>query len=89
MRSRYGILGLVPQEPDQVPRLTAFRAAHPEVIIGAGGFGTWQARIPEENGETVITRYKLEELLDKLTELCEPAAAPEGDSGGLPDCAAP
>jgi len=38
-------------EPDQVPRLLAFRAAHPEVIIGDGGFGTWQARIPEPDGE--------------------------------------
>ena len=28
-----------------------------------------QARIPELNGETVITRYTLRELLDKLDEL--------------------
>ena len=33
------------------------------------GFGTWQARIPEPDGETVITRYTLRELLDKLDEL--------------------
>jgi hypothetical protein len=33
-------LGLAPDEPDQVPRLLAFRAAHPDVIIGAGEFGT-------------------------------------------------
>ena len=62
-------LGLVPDEPDQVLRLRDFRAAHPDVIIGPGGFGTWQARIPEENGETVATRYTLRELLDKLDEL--------------------
>ncbi len=62
-------LGLVPDEPDQVARLLEFRAAHPDVIIGSGGFGTWQARIPEENGETVTTRYTLRELLDKLDEL--------------------
>jgi hypothetical protein len=36
------------------------------VIIGDGGFGTMQARIPEPTGETVITRYTLRELLDKL-----------------------
>ena len=36
------------------------------MIIGDGGFGTMQARIPEENGETVVTRYTLRELLDKL-----------------------
>lgn len=36
---------------------------------GDGGFGTWQARIPESHGETVITRYILRELLDKPDEL--------------------
>jgi hypothetical protein len=48
-------LRLVPDEFDQVLRLQAFRAAHPEVIVGDGGFGTFQARIPEPNGEIVIT----------------------------------
>lgn len=62
-------LRLVREEPDQLLRLQAFRAAHPSVIIGDDGFGTWQARIPEENGETVTTRYTLRELLDKLDEL--------------------
>ena len=62
-------LGLAPDEPDQVLRLQAFRAEHPEVIIGDGGFGTLQALIPEPNGEIVITRYRLVELLDKLDEL--------------------
>jgi hypothetical protein len=60
---------LVLDEVDQVVRLARFRAAHPDVIIGDGGFGTWQARIPEPSGETVITRYLLVELLDKLDEL--------------------
>ena len=64
-----GALRLVEHEPDQVPRLLAFRTAHPEVIIGDGGFGTWQARIPEPSGEIVVTRYTLRELLDKLDEL--------------------
>ena len=62
-------LRLVPDEPDQVPRLQEFRATHPEVIIGEGEFGTWQARIPEPNGETVMTRHLLRELLDKLESL--------------------
>jgi hypothetical protein len=62
-------LALAPDEPDQVPRLISFRQAHPGVIIGDGGFGTMQARIPEENGEIVVTRYTLRELLDKLDEL--------------------
>jgi hypothetical protein len=59
----------VPDELDQLARLTRFRAAHPEVIVGDGGFGTVQARIPELDGETVITRYTLRELLDKLDQL--------------------
>ncbi len=63
------VLRLVREEPDQVPRLQAFRAAHPDVIIGDFGFGVWQARIPEPCGEHVISRYILRELLDKLDEL--------------------
>jgi hypothetical protein len=57
---------LVLDEPGQMSRLAAFRAAHPDVLIRPGEFGTWQALIPEANGETVITRYLLRELLDKL-----------------------
>ena len=67
-RPRYP-LRPVPDELDQLARLARFRAAHPEAILGDGGFGTVQARIPELNGETVITRYTLRELLDKLDEL--------------------
>jgi hypothetical protein len=62
-------LRLRPDELDQVIRLARFRAAHPDVIVGDGRFGTMQARILEPNGETVITRYILKELLDKLEEL--------------------
>ena len=60
---------LAREEPDQVPQLQAFRAAHPEVIIGDGGFGVWQARIPEPDGEQIISRYNFRELLDKLDEV--------------------
>lgn len=56
-------------EPDQLLRLARFRAAHPEVIIGDGGFGTLQARLPDPDGETVTTRYTLRALLDRLDEL--------------------
>lgn len=62
-------LRLAREEPGQVLRLQAFRAAHSEVIIGELGFGVWQARIPESNGEQVISRYTLRELLDKLGDL--------------------
>jgi hypothetical protein len=69
---------LIPDEPDQVPRLQEFRAAHPEVIIGEGEFGTWQARIPEPNGETVLTRH----LLRKLDSLDAAASGePPGQAG--------
>lgn len=74
-------LGLAFGEPDQILRLRAFRAVHPEVIVGDGGFGTLQARIPKENGETVITRHTLRELLDKLGEL---TGSPPGDGGAAP-----
>jgi molybdopterin-biosynthesis enzyme MoeA-like protein len=62
-------LGVVPDEPDQMVRLARFRRDHPEVVIGDGGFGTLQAIVPAPDGEQVITRYTLRELLDKLAEL--------------------
>ena len=72
-------LRLVADEPCQVVRLQAFRAAHPDVIIGTGEFGTWQARIPEPNGETIITRYTLKPFLDKLDELTGQQRELDGD----------
>jgi hypothetical protein len=75
-------LGIAPDEPDQVLRLGRFREEHPDVIIGDRGFGTWQARIPEPDGETVIIRYTLRELLDKLDELI---AEHDGRPGAAPD----
>jgi hypothetical protein len=72
-------LRLAREEPDQVLRLQSFRAARPEVIIGDGGFGVWQARIPELDGERIISRHTLHELLDKLDELGKPRSQP--DSG--------
>jgi hypothetical protein len=64
-------LRLAREEPGQVLRLHAFRAAHPEVIIGDAGFGVWQARIPEPDGERIISRYTLHELLDELEEFTQ------------------
>ncbi len=57
------------REPGQWERMVAFRAAHPGVLVGGGDFGTWQALIPEANGETILVRYSLRELLDKLDEV--------------------
>jgi len=65
---RYGLPGAI-GEPEQWLRPARFKTAHPEVIIGDGGFSTLQARIPQPDGETVITRYTLRELLDRLDEL--------------------
>lgn len=62
-------LRLATDELGQLIRLARFRQAHPEVIVGDGGFGTIQAWIPVPDGGTVITRYVLRELLDKLDEL--------------------
>jgi hypothetical protein len=55
-------------ELDQKPRLVRFRERHPGVLIWEGS-GFWQAVIPEPSGETVITRYELGELLNKLDGL--------------------
>ena len=59
---------LMPDELEQVMRLARFRQAHPAVMVGAGR-GWWQAVIPATNGEQVITRYTLGQLLDKLDDL--------------------
>lgn len=64
-----GRLRLAPDELDQVPRLQAFRAAHPDVVIREGEFGTWHGQIPEPDGETTAVRHTLRALLDKLDEL--------------------
>jgi len=62
-----------PDSIDQVPRREAYEAAHPDVKITYHG-GWWQAVIPEDAGETVISRYELKALLDKLESLDSPAA---------------
>jgi hypothetical protein len=64
----WSALSLLRDEPDQVPRLAVFRNRYPGVLIREG-IGYWQAEIPEPAGETVITRYTMRELLDKLDEL--------------------
>jgi excisionase family DNA binding protein len=70
-------------DTDQLGRLAAYRAAHPEVVIGSAEFGTWEARIPEPNGETVVVRYTLRELLDRLGDLAEPRLLTPGEVAAL------
>jgi hypothetical protein len=56
-------------EPGQILRLTAFRDAYPDVRIGLGEFGMWEAVIPEPAGETFTAQRTLRELLDRLDDL--------------------
>jgi hypothetical protein len=66
------------RDREQLPRLRLFRAAHPRLVIEMiGDRGAWQARMPEEeDGETVLTRWHLVDLLDRLAELLgEPTQA--------------
>ena len=56
---------------DQVPRWDAFKAAHPEVVItppGKTAGALWRAVIPLPDGEDIVTRYELGDLLDVLEE---------------------
>lgn len=70
-------------DQDQVPRLTAFKAANPHVVVGTLSHGgPWQARIPEDGGETVVTRYLLKDLLDRLAGLVGEPECPPADRGG-------
>jgi hypothetical protein len=63
-------LALAPEELDQLVRLQAFREQYPHVIMGAISRRAWQACIPEPgDGETVITRRTLRDLLDRVCEL--------------------
>ena len=62
-------LSLVPDEPDQVPRLERFRAAHPEVVVLLRGPmpTAWV-------GGRKIVRQTLRVLLDDLEEMFPPDA---------------
>ena len=57
-------LSLVPDEPDQVPRLERFRAAHPEVIVLLRG-----AMPKAWVGGRKIEGSTLRDLLDDLEEM--------------------
>jgi hypothetical protein len=69
------VLRLLIEEPGQMTRLARYREQRPGVLIREG-MGYWQAQIPEPSGETVITRYRLRELLDKLDDLGGPGVLP-------------
>ena len=83
------------ERPGALWRLVQFRARNPGVVINRDtGFGFWQAWIPVSNGGTVITRYVLQDLLDKLEDLLssdsgqvgeDPSAPGRGAEPGHPD----
>jgi len=62
------VLRIVRDEPDQEARLSRFFEQHPDVTF-TKGYGWWQACLPEPNGETIITRWTMRELLDVLDKL--------------------
>lgn len=64
-----------PEYIDHVPRLLAYKEAHPDTEIIYFG-PHWQAIIREDDGVTVITRMSLKQLMDKLESLA--AAGPAG-----------
>jgi len=72
-----------PDYIDQVPRRLEYQASHPHVEIRYFG-PHWQAIVHEETGETVITRYGLRQLLDKLESLDAEGMAKSGVSQDLP-----
>lgn len=75
-----------PELPGQLWRLGQFRARNPGVVIRRDtGLGFWQAWIPVSNGGTVITRYLLPDLLDKLEDLLGPKRGHPGGDPGAPD----
>ena len=53
--------------PDHLSRRERLKAAHPQVRIAFVG-PAWQAVIPLPDGEDVITRYELGDVLDVLEE---------------------
>lgn len=74
----------------QLFRLNQFRARNPSVVITRDtGFGFWQAWIPVSNGGTVITRYLLQDLLDKLDEVLSPERSHDNADRGKARNAAP
>ena len=62
-----------PDYADQVPRRMQYEKTHPESeIIYIGPH--WQAIIREDAGQTIITRHRLKQLMDKLEAIDEEKA---------------
>jgi len=52
---------------DQAHRLKRLRLEHPEVEIVKRA--PWEALVPEPDGERIVVRWELGDLLDRLDEL--------------------
>ena len=58
-----------PPSEDQVPRLQAFRAEHPDIEIASPAdsrTGMWPAY---QGGKILVVKFGLRQLLDRLDEL--------------------
>jgi hypothetical protein len=71
-----------PDYVDQVPRKLAYERAHPAVTINYRRTH-WQAIVPHENGESVVTRMSLRGLMDALDKLGEAAVEGRGTSSSI------
>ena len=58
--------------PDQALRLRQFRDEHPDVEVVF--CGPWQAIIAEPDGERILVRWELRDLLDELERRLVPEA---------------
>ncbi len=74
--SLYLIEGGAP--PDQALRLRRFRDEHPDVEVIFRG--PWQAIIAEPDGERVLIRWELGDLLDELNRRLVPEQGPPADN---------
>lgn len=61
----YLAIRLTNEDYATLTRLERFQRDHPGIQVHSG-LGFWQAIIPEDTGSTIITRYTLTVLLDKL-----------------------
>jgi hypothetical protein len=60
------------EEFGQIPRKVRYEREHPDVQI-IYGTDHWQAVIPVQGGQNVITRFELGDLMDELESLDERA----------------
>jgi hypothetical protein len=54
---------------DQVPRLLAFQAAHPEITIKRPTQNAFPAWVAERDGRMVVSRITLKYFMDELEQM--------------------